>query len=129
MEERTRVHLQTASANREYALKILLDDDATTTERNWAAVAAFYAAMHAVNAYLWEVARLEPSNHQDRREIITRWPVIQPLRASYNALFEFSIRARHEPSFAAKRSSLSTAIHRHLARVMATIERELPGDE
>lgn len=58
MDERTSDHLRTARANRVYALAIVNDDAASTTELNWAAVAAFYAAMHAINAYLWETARL-----------------------------------------------------------------------
>ena len=116
MDERTRIHLRTTSANREYALTILMDDNATTTQRNWAAVAAFYAAMHAVNAYLWEIARLEPANHRDRREIMIRWPALHPLRISYNTLFEFSVRARYEPGIATRTASLNTLVNRHHAR-------------
>lgn len=129
MDKRTQSHLRTAAANREYALKILADDDAIATELNWAAVAAFYTAMHAVNAYLWEIARLEPANHRDRREIVVGWPALSPIRSSYNALFAFSIRARYEPGYAMRRSRLNTLVSRHLAHVMATIERELPDDE
>jgi len=129
MDERTRDHLRTAHANREYALTILQDENATTTQLNWAAVAAFYAAMHAINAYLWELARLEPANHRERLDIVLRWPALQPILASYEALFTFSIRARYEPGYAMRRLRLNTMVNGHLIRIIATIERELPDDE
>lgn len=129
MDERTREHLQTAQANREYALAILLDEDATTTQLNWAAVAAFYAAMHAINAYLWELARLEPANHRECLDIVLRWPALQPALASYDTLLTFSIRARNEPGYAMRQSRLNLLINRNLNRVITTIEGALPDDD
>jgi hypothetical protein len=129
MDERTRDHLQTAQANRTYALAILQDENATPTQRNWAAVAAFYAAMHAVNAYLWEMARLEPISHRDRREILSRWSPLQPLIPSYTALFAISVRARYHPGFVVDSARLETLVRRHLARVITSIERVLPVEE
>lgn len=126
MEERTQKHLSTARANQDYSLTIFHDDDASATELNWAAVAAFYAAMHAVNAYLWELARLEPVNHRDRRDIIEQWPTLGPLRAAYAALFDQSVTARYKPDSKVTRSRLNTLVNRHLTRVLTTIERELP---
>lgn len=129
MEERTRGHLSTAHANQAYALAILHDDDVSGAELNWAAVAAFYAAMHAVNAYLWEIARLEPTNHRDRRDIIGHWPALAPLQSAYFALFDLSIHARYRPGYTVRRRRLDPLVNQHLSRVMATIERELPDDE
>lgn len=129
MDERTRDHLRTARANRDYALSILLSEETTATQQNWAAVAAFYAAMHAINSYLWEIARLEPANHRDRREIVTRWPTLRSILASYDELFTFSIRARYEPGYAIRRSRLNSLVNRNLTHVISTIERELPDDD
>ena len=129
MDARTRDHLRTARANRDYTSSILLSEETTATQWNWAAVAAFYAAMHAVNAYLWEIARLEPANHRDRREIVTRWPTLQPILASYDELFTFSIRARYEPGYSIRRSRLNSLANRNLTHVITTIERALPDDE
>jgi hypothetical protein len=129
MDERTRDHLRTVHANREYALTILLDEDATTTELNWATVAAFYSAMHAVNSYLWELARLEPANHQQRLDIVLRWPALQPILASYDARIASSIRARYVPGYSTRRSRLSSLVNRDLSRVITTIERALPDDD
>lgn len=128
MDDRTRKHLRTAQANQEYAFSLQSDSNATSTHRNWAAVAAFYAAMHAVNAYLWEIARLEPVNHRDRREIMTRWSALQPLSGPYDSLFAFSVRARYEPGFATTTSRLNTLVNQHLTVVVAMIERELQED-
>ncbi len=130
MEERTRKHLNTAHANRAYSLSILNNgEDASEAELNWAAVAAFYAAMHAINAYLWEIARLEPSSHRDRRAIIGQWPTLSMLERSYAALFNRSLLARYEPEYRVKRSHLTIHISRHLTRIITTIERELQGDQ
>lgn len=129
MDERTRKHLSTARANRAYALAILNDEATSVTELNWAAVAAFYAAMHAVNAYLWDVARLEPANHRDRRAIILSWPALDALRFSYNVLFDHSLRARYEPGYSMSMTSFATLVNRHLPHVIATVERALPDDE
>ncbi|HYI14935.1 MAG TPA: hypothetical protein VEX37_06070 [Thermomicrobiales bacterium] len=129
MDDRTRDHLWTARANRAYALAIVSDEDASTVERNWAMVAAFYAAMHAINAYVWETARLEPGNHHDRRDIMDRWPILVPICPSYDLLFDHSIRARYKPGYTANRSRLNTLANGHLVRVIAAIERALPDDE
>ncbi len=122
MDERTSDHLRTARANRVYALAIVNDDAASTTELNWAAVAAFYAAMHAINAYLWETARLEPANHRDRRNIMDRWPALTPLRTSYFALLDYSVLARYSPGFEARPPNLDALVNQHLAHFRTTTQ-------
>ena len=129
MDDRTRQHLDIAEQNLAFARTLLGESGSQTVELRWGIVVAFYAAMHFVNAYLWELARLEPLNHRDRREVIGRWTSLGPMYAAYSTLFDFSIRARYEPGFSARRSDLVSMLDRHLARVMATIERELPDDE
>lgn len=129
MESRTQDHISTARKNQAYSLIILADASASETELNWAAVAAFYAAVHAVNAYLWEIARLKPRNHHDRRQSIGQWPALQPLQSAYNILFNISIFARYEPGYVVVREQLRTLVNRHLALIVETIERELPDDD
>jgi hypothetical protein len=122
--------LNTARANRAYSLSILNNgEDTSEAELNRAAVAAFYAAMHAINAYLWEIARLEPSSHRDRRAIIGQWPTLNTLEPSYAALFNRSLLARYEPGYSVRMTQLTSHINRHLAHIVTTIARELQGDE
>lgn len=76
MHWRTELHLATASQNRDFAAILVNTYDDAPPSLNWAAVAAFYAAVHYVNAYLWEIARVEPSNHLERAKLINTWPIL-----------------------------------------------------
>jgi len=58
-----------------------------------------------------------------------RWPALTPLRTSYIALLDYSVTARYSPGFEARRPNLDALVNQHLARVIATIERELADDE
>ena len=128
-EARTLSHLAKAQANRTYAVEVLDDEDASQAALNWAGVAAFYAAMHYVNAYLWETARLEPANHLDREAIIGNWPALAPLSQAFRALFTYSIDIRYAPQFQLRRADLRRMIERDLARIARTVEHELRESE
>ena len=125
--ERTLSHLAKARANRTYAVEILNDEDSTQAALNWAGVAAFYAAVHYVNAYLWETARLEPVNHLDRQNIISNWPVLAPLSQAFRTLFTYSIDIRYSPQFQIRRADLRRMIERDLVRIAQAVEHELNG--
>ncbi|HEX5164483.1 MAG TPA: hypothetical protein VFV93_03735 [Thermomicrobiales bacterium] len=49
MDETTEDHLFTAADNRNFAVRIHEDSDAYAADLRWAAIAAFYAAVHYVN--------------------------------------------------------------------------------
>ena len=85
--------------------------------------------MHYVNAYLWEIARLEPTNHQDRQNIINGWPALIPLSRSFMRLLTFSVDIRYAPRFQIDRPDLRGMIARDLALIAQVVEREIPGDE
>ena len=128
-EARTLGHLAKARANRTYATEILNDDDASQAALNWAGVAAFYAAMHYINAYLWETARLEPANHLDRETVIGNWPTLAPLSRAFRTLFTYSIDIRYSPLFQLRPEDLRRMAGRDLARIARTVERELSDNE
>ena len=61
-------------------------------------VAAFYAGVHLVNAYLWEVHRFEPRTHHQRQSYVTRDPVLEAVQAEYRSLAELGWAARYDPT-------------------------------
>jgi hypothetical protein len=71
VEQRTGEHLETAERNRDLARLLLAPSMAASLSTHgfrqppyeWVAVIVFYAAVHYVNAYLWERLRLEPNDH------------------------------------------------------------------
>ena len=128
-EARSLSHLAKARANRTYAVEILNDEDASQAALNWAGVAAFYAAMHYINAYLWETTRLEPANHLDRENIIGNWPALAPSSQAFRTLFTYSIDIRYSPQFQIRRADLRRMIGRDLARIARTVEHELGESE
>lgn len=124
-EARTARHLATARANRTYALTILHAENTLPAAMNWAAVATFYSAMHLVNGYLWEVARLEPRSHLDREMIILRWPDLASHSEAYRHLLDYSVRARYTPGYQIHQSDLVLMLNRHLATIARAIEQTL----
>lgn len=64
-----RQHLDRATRNRELAHVLMapaLSPNMQPPPFDWAVVAAFYAAVHYVNAYLREKQRYEPRDHAGR---------------------------------------------------------------
>ena len=129
MEELTDSHLATARANRGYALAIEQDAESSPVSLNWAAVATFYSALHFVNGYLWETARLAPANHHERERIIARWPDLAPHSQSFRLLLDYSVRTRYTPGYHIHRSDLSVLLNRHLANIARAIENTLSSQE
>jgi hypothetical protein len=67
MEQKTRDHIEVAQGNWQFAVWISHPAPDRPDQSNaWAVVAAFYGAVHFVNAYLWEVHHTEPGNHHQR---------------------------------------------------------------
>ena len=81
MEPRTEAHLATAQHNHDFARALLEPAVArvfSSPPLEWAVVVAFYAAVHYVNAYLWERQRYEPRPHDDRENAVTRAVGLRP---------------------------------------------------
>lgn len=68
-------------------------------ELRWGIVVAFYAAMHFVNAYLWERIRTEPANHRERESFVVNVSAVRPVSNDYLRLFAASYLSRYEPGY------------------------------
>ena len=98
MERLTARHLQTAEHNHVVALTHL-DAQSPTLPKEWAAVIAFYAAVHYVNAYLWEIRRYAPPDHQSRNYLVDGDAVLIQCRHEYRRLLNAGYSARYVPGF------------------------------
>jgi hypothetical protein len=101
VERQTDRHIQTAERNRAVALAHF-DSQAHAVQppaHEWAAVIAFYAAVHFVNGYLWEVRRYAPPDHESRNLLVRGDPVLRTCHEEYRRLFDVGFRARYVPGF------------------------------
>jgi hypothetical protein len=101
MERQTHRHIQTAERNRRIASSLLDTEIASiqSSPYEWVAVIAFYAAVHYVNAYLWEARRYAPPDHPNRNHLIDGDPVLRRCRDAYGRLFATGFRSRYVPAF------------------------------
>ena len=106
MEQRTRNYLSNAGRNQRFAGSLLFQYIQSSSsqppidqppELLWSVVAAFYSAVHYVNAYLWEIRRHSPSDHSDREWQIDRDPALRTIAESYGLLKDWSLQGRYDP--------------------------------
>lgn len=57
--------------------------------------AYFYAALHLVDALLWEEDKLNPEGHEIRREYVRTKPYLREIRNEYRTLKDHSEDARY----------------------------------
>lgn len=98
MELETFEHLDTAERNRDVAQALLIPGGSSglaTPPYEWVAVIAFYAAVHFVNAYLWERHRVVPRDHIERGLYIRNDPILRRCANAYGRLLDTSFKARH----------------------------------
>jgi hypothetical protein len=86
---------------------------------------AFYAAVHAVNAYLWETRRFEPSNHAARSTEVRYNLPISACRTSYQELNRVGYMARYNEGFALTEQQARTLLEVDFRRVEATVMQAL----
>lgn len=123
MEQKSEAHLQAARRNRDLARALLGPSlaDLRPAPWEWVAVIAFYAAVHYVNAYVWEVARVESSSHGERLARIRREPAIRHCRRRYLRLQEFGLLARYEPTFTLSEQEARDLVQDNLRNVEITV--------
>jgi hypothetical protein len=98
VEQRTREHIETAEHHQQFARSLLdprMGSMLPKVRYEWAAVAAFYAAVHYVHAYLWERRRVSPRSHPARSQRVTRDSILRQCEWQYLELLEVSLRARY----------------------------------
>jgi HEPN domain len=120
LDRRTQDHLARARRNRDVA--DALTNPATRGIINppafeWAVVAAFYSAVHYVNAYLWEKLRHEPSNHEGRANMVNRVSDLRSAARSYRRLQSLAYQARYAPEFSISPSDAVDAVQTDLRAI------------
>jgi len=130
LEPATIEHLLAAEENRELALSLL--DRAASSVRprrwEWTGVVAFYAAVHYVNAYLWEVRRFAPTSHQARSDAFHVEADLRPARSGYWYLRDFAYEARYRPSVLATEAIARDLVDIDLRTVETAVRRSLGLD-
>lgn len=118
MEPKTHDHLETAVRNRDIAMALIDPSFSIAVQPpplEWVVVVAFYAAVHYVNAYLWQRQRYEPHDHAARENAVARAAEIRTVYESYARLRGFAYRARYVPLFRISRV--------HAERALADLDR------
>jgi hypothetical protein len=95
------------------------------TPWEWVAVVAFYAAVHYVNAYLWEVRQIKPANHGHRGAEIRADARMASCRVSYWTLQDAGYRARYVETYALAEQRARSIVDVDLRLVEATVMQAL----
>lgn len=91
----------------------------------WAVVAAFYSAVHYVNAYLWEVSRLDPKDHETREKAVQRDSQLRVVASHYSRLSNLGWQARYAPVFRIPGPELQVLLNVDLEQVRDVTLRAL----
>ena len=91
----------------------------------WVAVIGFYAAVHAVNAYLWETRRYAPTTHGERSTEVRYNLPISACRTSYLALSRASYDARYDEQFSLTEQEARDLLDVDFRLVEATVMQAL----
>lgn len=124
MSPRALEFLQTAERNRRFA------EDATGREdvpgvTEWGAVAAFYSAVHLINALITERLGLEPASHQEREAMLRMLSELRRDTAAYQRLRDAGYRARYVPMYRVSRTRLEQLVSEDLAAIRVSVHAAL----
>lgn len=89
------------------------------------AIIAFYAAVHYVNAYLWERFRYEPDIQGKRPRRVVSDPRLTSCHASYELLKDQAYHARYAEAFTLSEQDARTLVERDFRSVEETVMRAL----
>ena len=98
---KTQLHVDLAQTNRDFAHALIQTPPIDRGPATWAIVAAFYSAVHYVNAYLWESGHIEPRNHSERSNSVSNDQYFRAVSARYKLLSRRAYDSRYIPSFTA----------------------------
>ncbi len=124
MGSRTQAHLGRAEHHRNVAQVLITQAAASLTQHpplDWAAVAAFYAAVHLANAYLWETQRYEPGDHRLRSAAIVRASALRAAAPAYESLRALAYQARYASSFTVPRRAIEATVNTDLEQVRRVV--------
>ena len=90
---KTEEHLYRAAQNLEFAQKF---DLPKTKYIDWAVAAYFYAALHLVDALLFEKQKIDPGNHEFRTNFVKTKDYLTGIKNEYIVLKNKSENARYD---------------------------------
>lgn len=93
--------------------------------RRWAAISAFYAAVHYVNAWLWEQFQIEPRDHTERRTFVMTVATFKPVAIAYARLQDQGYDARYRIGYHVSSSDLNDLIERDLQAIRGVVLQSL----
>jgi len=121
MQQKTRDHLATADRNRTVAGHLIDDTADEPISNEWATVAAFYAAVHIVNAFLWERRTIEPRNHEERSSFVFLTGELRPIAQVYQRLSTNAHHARYTPEYRINPQRASRFVTQDLAAIESAV--------
>ena len=124
MEEQTRQHIALAERNRLLATT-LLNGVVQPVPSEWAAVIAFYAAVHFVNAYLFEQLRASPMSHGERNGYFWTDRRLATCRRPYRRLLDAAYQARYAVDFELSEQQARDLVEADLAAVETVVRNAL----
>ena len=113
----TERYLAGAERNRQFARDVANTFAGHPPSLEWAAVIAFYAAIHYVNAYVWERLQYEPTSHAERVRMLVMFQELKPMLDRYRRLQDYGSRARYIPLFTLPLGRLLLLIDTDLASI------------
>ena len=124
VKSRTQAYLSTAERNRDLARDMRFAT-LNTRSSDWAAVIAFYSALHFVHAYLFEkVTQNEKLSHKDRERYVEDTDALKPAERYYDDLYEISIAVRYDPRYRIQSSTEQEALD-NLTEIERIVRRGL----
>jgi hypothetical protein len=124
LEPRTQDHLVRAGRNRDVAETLTSPNSRGIINPpafEWAVVIAFYAAVHYVNAYLWEKLRREPRDHRERAAMVALVSDLRSASNSYIRLQNLAYQARYAHFFDISPSNAAQAVQIDLGLIERTV--------
>jgi hypothetical protein len=128
MELRTRQHLERAERNRAIANALLSFPQSMGLDPpplEWAVVVAFYAAVHFVNAFLWEHRRWKPPDHNASSSAVNRDAQLRSASPSYERLRSHAYQARYLQQYHVTATDAGGLVHNDLESVRRVVLRGL----
>lgn len=121
-------HLQKAGENKAFSGSLQRN---TPTQTGWAITAAFYSALHFVQAYLVSIGA-DVRNHIDREHHVEQMPDLQSIYADYRDLQTLSENCRYEMNEYNEQVYLDAVesldlVERHIQGLLATKQPPSPS--
>jgi hypothetical protein len=124
----TAAHLARAERNRAIA-RALCDAQQTAIVQpppvEWATVVAFYAAVHYVNALLWERLGQSPRDHPTRRGFVARTTSLRRVLRAYDMLADLGWHARYTAIYQPSAATVRDAVHVQLEGIRTAVHQAL----